>query len=755
MTAVFISFIFMLNLFAQVEEQVKKVNPNKFTVCSITINSSEEREVFRKQIAKQPNNFNPIIELTEFQGDDWFEKACQSKVKCDQLIISGHFGGSFFGSSKKYLSSKILESKGCSNTCEGILSNPYEVFLFGCNTLAGKEGDHRTPNQYYQVLRDDGIPEREARMIVEYRYGAVGSDFKSLMQRAFGGETKQLYGFSSVGPSGKNVKGFLENYFSKINPKTHLEKLQAKRLMNKVDLTNDILAQSLRTTAFTQCGANQPSMDDATKITCKILDETLPLDERISNISQALTNENYLLFIPSINEFIKNHPYENLSDKQRFELKSISNNEQIKSQIKELIEKTNDLSMLIEWSEFATNLGISKSTDKLSNIINSLLEKEIEIDDKDLICSISDKTKDQIKISSASISKSSMTPLKLEAIGCLNPKDWNTQVATYNAAQSANIDRDKIISVFKNLALKGSLHSETEKVILQYLESDKATSVDKLFWFGVFTISPPKDRSSQKIISSFLKDDNLSYGTKLDIIESLRGISSDDEELQLKILDHKQAYGTARKAIEVVSSTYPTSKKVQLKLASFLKDQDLYVIEEAISGLTKINPNDNEVLKEMAKIFDNHGVDGVHAHLLKYFLQNPTNDEEIQLKIASKIKSNGYYSNGDRAKEYFLKYPPENPKVQVELVKGIIEDHSTRIWIEDVFKKIKIVSPEVQTILLLPGVSWNLKWTLPLYEISPSTLTSDTIKFLKKKSRDSMTSNEDRERIKSLLEKIN
>src|SRR5690606_1481350 len=192
--------------------------------------SDNEKKVFESQIKKYPKKFNPIVELTDMgEDDDWFDVACSSGLRCDQLVISGHFGGTFFGESEKSLSMGELESKGCSKTCEGILGQPYEVFLMGCNTLASKEMDHRSPVQYLQVLLNDGIPRAQAEMVVESRYGQSGDDFKSKMQRAFGGEIKQLYGFDSVGPSGKNVEGFLKNYFSKIEAPKHLEKLQAKR----------------------------------------------------------------------------------------------------------------------------------------------------------------------------------------------------------------------------------------------------------------------------------------------------------------------------------------------------------------------------------------------------------------------------------------------------------------------------------------------------------------------------------------------
>jgi hypothetical protein len=238
-------FLFAFWLINSHAQTSPKIDPNKFTICAITINSDEEKKIFQAQVAKNASKFNPIVELTDM-GDDnnWFKKACESKIKCDQLVISGHFGGVFFSDNpeqNKKLSLTELESAGCSKSCEGILNDPYEVFLLGCNTLAGKELDHRTPAQYLQVLLNDGFSVSQAELVVQARYGAVGDANKGSMQRAFAGAKKNIYGFDSIGPSGKTIKPFLTNYFSKITLPDHLAKMQSQRLINVVQNTKLIL----------------------------------------------------------------------------------------------------------------------------------------------------------------------------------------------------------------------------------------------------------------------------------------------------------------------------------------------------------------------------------------------------------------------------------------------------------------------------------------------------------------------------------
>ena len=91
------------------------------------------------------------------QSSHWFDRACKKDYKCDILVISGHFGGTFFGESGYTLPIELMEEKSCQQSCPGILSGVKEIFLFGCNTLANKEKDHRTYTEYLQVLLDDGM----------------------------------------------------------------------------------------------------------------------------------------------------------------------------------------------------------------------------------------------------------------------------------------------------------------------------------------------------------------------------------------------------------------------------------------------------------------------------------------------------------------------------------------------------------------------------------------------------------------------
>ena len=202
-------FLFLLCFFSA------SVFADKKTICSMTINSEDEILAFKANLSAQDFNF---IELTANDKDpetSWLKKSCQSGIQCDVLVISGHFAGTFFGSSKKTLSLKELENSSCLDECAGILKKPKEVFLFGCNTLAGKQKDSRTPEQYLQVLLNDGFSLSQAQQVVAFRYSPLGGSFATRMRNVFS-QTPRIYGFNSVSPLGKHSGPLVNNYLKKI-----------------------------------------------------------------------------------------------------------------------------------------------------------------------------------------------------------------------------------------------------------------------------------------------------------------------------------------------------------------------------------------------------------------------------------------------------------------------------------------------------------------------------------------------------------
>ena len=216
-------FVFAKSVYSQSTPTNNKPN-QKPTVCTITINSSDEKETFQSYLG---DDFN-FVELTEFgekesyNKTDWFTGACNKGIECDVLLISGHFGGSFFGSSGYRLAMEELQRSSCQKRCDGILKKPKEVFLFGCNTTAGKRPDHRTPEEYTQVLIEDGFSRRMAEEDSAFRYSPIGQQTKKRMQQVF--PHSRIYGFHSQALLGSKIVPRLKSYLESVpDYKAHLE----------------------------------------------------------------------------------------------------------------------------------------------------------------------------------------------------------------------------------------------------------------------------------------------------------------------------------------------------------------------------------------------------------------------------------------------------------------------------------------------------------------------------------------------------
>ncbi|HZZ92915.1 MAG TPA: hypothetical protein VFE23_10145 [Usitatibacter sp.] len=182
------------------------------TVCTITVNSTDERDVFRRELPEDRYRF---VELVEHGRPDWLASACRAKVRCDVLVVSGHFAGSEFYSSKPTIDETLkvdeMERAICTQSCPEVFSHLKEVYLFGCDTLKPDAVKSATP-ELVRAWVADGEPapdaERDARALSE-RYGESSRD---LMRRLFA-HVPVIYGFASLAPLGRVSGPMLEHYF--------------------------------------------------------------------------------------------------------------------------------------------------------------------------------------------------------------------------------------------------------------------------------------------------------------------------------------------------------------------------------------------------------------------------------------------------------------------------------------------------------------------------------------------------------------
>ncbi|MEA9355109.1 hypothetical protein SHI21_02805 [Bacteriovorax sp. PP10] len=185
-------------------------NVSAKTVCSMTFNSVDEKQLFSKHLS--PIGYEQVELVPDSKDPNWFKKACASDVSCDILVVSGHFGGLFFGESASTISLAELISAKEKSLCPNILDKPKSVFLMGCNTLASKSPDHRSVNDYLYILVGDGFPLNLAEEVAASRYLDFGQSMSEFMTSIFN-KSQMVVGFDSTGPLGAQAAPRLERAF--------------------------------------------------------------------------------------------------------------------------------------------------------------------------------------------------------------------------------------------------------------------------------------------------------------------------------------------------------------------------------------------------------------------------------------------------------------------------------------------------------------------------------------------------------------
>src|SRR5262245_45173261 len=183
------------------------------TVCTITVNSPDEADVFKRNLPA--DNFE-FVELVERGRPDWLASACRSGVRCDLLLISGHFdGGTEFYSdrldAREFLPVDEMERASCSDSCPGVFSQLKEVYLFGCNTL-DPAGIRSASAEVVRSLVRSGYSLADAEQLASLLSERHGESNRDHMRHIFKG-VPVIYGFSGKAPLGRNAGPVLERYF--------------------------------------------------------------------------------------------------------------------------------------------------------------------------------------------------------------------------------------------------------------------------------------------------------------------------------------------------------------------------------------------------------------------------------------------------------------------------------------------------------------------------------------------------------------
>jgi hypothetical protein len=355
-------------------------SPQK-NICSITINSDDEIRMFKKKLATDGR-----FKFTELINDSskWFDQSCDSQVQCDVLIISGHFGGTFFGKSGNHLSLSELESKSCSKSCTGILQQPKEVYLFGCNTLSGKGNATRSPEQYLHVLLEDGLERNFAERVVEARYGPSGEENANRMKRVFPG-VPVIYGFCDKAPLGAEAGPILQRYLSgksKDDYYNRLEKLESikKNLQPYSQATIQQMIDIPLATSFKSVGrcfsqlTGVDTKDDISGRICTVRDTKASIEDRAKHLNFLMRSKESLSYIELCNDFFSDINNKSLAPNEHFAVEQIKNNQKLRDDLEILLDKVTFF-LGFDYGVLSAQLGLDKS--KITPILSREFAKMV------------------------------------------------------------------------------------------------------------------------------------------------------------------------------------------------------------------------------------------------------------------------------------------------------------------------------------------------------------------------------------------
>lgn len=183
------------------------------TVCTVTINSSDERDAFMRHLPRDEYRF---VELVQHGNPDWLAAARRRGLTCDVLIISGHFddGTEFYTDrfdDREFLTVHELQRTSCSAAGGGLFAQLKEVYLFGCNTLKS-EARYSASAEIARSLVRSGHSQADAARASALLSERFGQSNRDRLRHVFS-NVPVLYGFSSKAPLGRTAGPLLDRYF--------------------------------------------------------------------------------------------------------------------------------------------------------------------------------------------------------------------------------------------------------------------------------------------------------------------------------------------------------------------------------------------------------------------------------------------------------------------------------------------------------------------------------------------------------------
>ncbi len=374
-----------------------------YNVCTATLNSKDEIEVFKKHLPADKFNF---IELTEIAKNTatteqhknalwlsgkWFDQICEQKISCDVLIISSHqWQGRFFGEAKTSpfrLTNDDLRKRKCENSCSNFFENLKQVYLFGCNTLTTKDGDYASFKDYLDYLAYDNHSRNPNEFIDEAHTNfsrAPISNYYSM--RSIFSNVPQIYGFERRSPLGFMVAPSLEKYFNKIKATGFESRLKANSKKADPELMKLLSSQSMvMENGFT---ANDEDAILRDKMICEIKSQKSFID-RLEIVKNYLLNTKDFIQYRMILEFIWPNEKSKMSPYDIDKVEFLRGNTDRLEFFNKAFEKNPSLGGKLDIVTIGVYFGlytIDEAADLQKKAIDLFYTQKMSSKDKDILC---------------------------------------------------------------------------------------------------------------------------------------------------------------------------------------------------------------------------------------------------------------------------------------------------------------------------------------------------------------------------------
>ena len=250
----------------------------KSTVCTVTVNSADEKDAFRRYL---PEDRFVFVELVERGRRDWLASACSQGIRCDILIVSGHFAGTEFYSSRfdadESLPVDEMQRVQCSASCPGLFSQLKEVYLFGCDTLKPEPVKSATPEIVRGLVRA-GQSRAQADRLARALSERHAESSRELMRGIFA-NVPVIYGFSSLAPYGHVSGPMLAAYFESGADEEIGNGIASERLLTLFGPASMTVASGLRD--------SDPNADYRRQ-SCRYFDDRVPVARKAALMHETL-----------------------------------------------------------------------------------------------------------------------------------------------------------------------------------------------------------------------------------------------------------------------------------------------------------------------------------------------------------------------------------------------------------------------------------------------------------------------------------